>query len=310
MKIDAGNELLIRRYLLSSISDEEREQVEMRIMTDDDFFQQINLVEDDLVEEYLDGALTGEECGRFEEVFLCSPERQHKLRFAKALRAYAANRPQGRSSLVVPEKQAWYRPLVDWFPAGRPALAYSLLAALLVLSSGGTWLLVQTRGLTEQLRVLQAQQRENAAVESRLRALYEKERARADQMAGLQQQGQEQRVPGPSAGAIQQSFTVSPGVLRSAQSVQTLVIQKDTILVELRLDLAQNWKEAYRAVLLSGGNEMLSRSNLKAEEGDKEITVSFSVAAMNLPGGYCEIWLYGSGESDLLQRYTFRVTRD
>jgi hypothetical protein len=310
MRLDASSEFLIRRYLLSSVSEEEREQVETRLMTDDDFFQQINLVEDELVEEYLDEELTGADRSRFEDTFLCAPERQHKLRFCKAMRVYAANAAKESAFQDDPEKHPWFERFVVLFKVPRPVLAYSFIAALLMLSGGGAWMLVQMRGLKEQISGLQAQQQNSAAEESRLRALYDKEHARADQIAGLLQQEREQRVPTPFAAARQPSFTVFAGAQRSAQSSQTLKIQKDAILVELRLDLAQNWKVTYRAELWSGEIEILTRSNLKAEESEKEIAVSFSVPARDLPSGYCLIRLYGSGENEVLEIYSFRVARN
>jgi hypothetical protein len=107
MKLDASSDLLIRRYLLSSVSEAEREQVETRLMTDDEFFQQINLVEDELVEQYLDHELSAADRARFEGTFLCAPERQHKLRFTKALRVYAAEAAKQRAAAVEPVVLPW-----------------------------------------------------------------------------------------------------------------------------------------------------------------------------------------------------------
>ena len=73
MEFNASDELMVRRYLLSSVSEEERDQVETRLMTNDEFSRLIDLVEDDLVEEYLEGALQGKDRSRFEDTFLCSP---------------------------------------------------------------------------------------------------------------------------------------------------------------------------------------------------------------------------------------------
>ena len=137
MKLDASSDLLIRRYLLSSVSEEEREQVETRLMTDDDFFQQINLVEDELVEQYLDHELSAADRARFEDTFLCAPERQHKLRFTKALRIHAANAATAKNTRrFKPVKHPWYEPFFDLFNVSHPVLAYSLASALLLLAGG------------------------------------------------------------------------------------------------------------------------------------------------------------------------------
>ena len=313
MKLDASSDLLIRRYLLSSVSEEEREQVETRLMTDDDFFQQINLVEDELVEEYLDEELIGADRSRFEGTFLCAPERQHKLRFTKALRVHAANAAKAKTSPAHPPKPAWYEPFLDLFNVSRPVLAYSfsaaLSAALLLLVGGGAGMLVQMRGLKEQISGLQAQQQSREIEESRLRERYEKERARADQFAALFQE-QEKRVPTQLAMPSELPFTLSPEAQRSAQPSKPLPIPEGAILVDLRLDLAENWKATYRAVLSSGGEDILTRSNLKAADSEKEITISFTVPAADLPSGHYVIMLYGSSEKETLATYSFRVVRN
>lgn len=310
MRLDPESEILIRRYLLSSVSEGEREQVETRIMTDDDFFQQVNLVEDELVEEYLDEDLTLAERGRFEETFLCAPERQYKLRFTKALRIHAAKTAKERVSHFEPAKPPWHEAVFGLFNVSRPVLAYSLASALLLLAGGGAWMLVQTTGLRKEIYGLQAQQQNSAAEAFRLRALFERERARADQIAGLLLEAQGKRVLTQTAMVSQPWFTLAAGAQRSSHSYQSIDIKREAILVGLRLDLAENWKDTYRAVLLSGEKEILSRSNLRAAVSEKEIVISFSVPAADLPGGYCEIRLYGSVEDEVLETYSFRVIRN
>ena len=309
MRLDASSEPLIRRYLLSSVSEEEREHVETRLMTDDKFLQQIDLVEDELVEEYLDEELVDADRLRFEEIFLCAPERQYKLRFTKALRAYAANAAKQRTAQEETLKKRWYEVLVGWFNLPRPVLAYSLASTLLMLVGGGATMLVQVGGLKEQIAELQAQRQSMEAEGARLLAQLETERARAAQNAAMFRQEQGKRAPVEVRTASETWFTVFPGAQRGAQATQRFEIPKDAVLVGLRLDLAENWKESYRVVLSSEGKEILSRSNLRAAVSDREITIRFSVPAADVPGGYCEISLYGSGDNEILETYSFRVVR-
>jgi hypothetical protein len=294
MELDANSELLIRRFLLSSLSEEEREQIETRLMTDDQFFQQINLVEDELIEEYLDGELPDADRSRFENTFLCAPERQHKLRFTKALRAHAANALKEKTPRIDPSRRHWYEGFLDLFDISRPVLAYSLAAALLMLVGGGALMIVQTGGLKGQISGLQAR--------------YEKEHERADQIASLLRD-QEQRAAAQSG--MMSEFTLSPGAQRSAEPTKSLEMPKGALLVPVKLDLAENWKETYKAVLLSSGDrEILTRSNLKAAVSDREITISFVVPATDLPSGNYLIRLYGSGENEVRETYSFRVVKN
>lgn len=75
----------IKSYLLGQVTDDP-EQIEARIMTDDDFFENFLAAEEELIQSYVDGDLTENEKIRFEGHFLISEERQRKLSFARAFR--------------------------------------------------------------------------------------------------------------------------------------------------------------------------------------------------------------------------------
>src|SRR5689334_2996614 len=79
-----GDEQLVR-YLLGQLSDQEAEQVDEASIVDDDVAARLRWVEDDLVDSYANGTLTGESLSRFESHYLASPLRREKVRFAKNL---------------------------------------------------------------------------------------------------------------------------------------------------------------------------------------------------------------------------------
>jgi hypothetical protein len=304
MKPDPDVDHQIRRYLLAAISEAEREGVETRLMTDDDFFRQIDLVEDELVEEYLDKELDAADRRRFEEVFLAAPERQQKLRFTRALRRRAAEAAEQAAR----DKQArrWWEGLLAGLDVSRPALAWSLAAALLVMAAGGSWLVFQVRSQQEQISGMQAQLREKDLVESSLRAQVRQGRG---QIAPPLQGPQNKQVTVGLGVAPSPWITLTGGALRSEQQPPVCKIQTGQELVRLKLDLAENRKESYRAILLGDDREILARSDLKADESETEITISLLIPAADLPGGACRILLYGSGEKDPLEVYSFVVKK-
>ena len=61
---------------------------EQRVMTDSECMRDLHVAEDELVDDYVDGSLSDDQKARFEEHFLCSPERRQKLDFARALQDY------------------------------------------------------------------------------------------------------------------------------------------------------------------------------------------------------------------------------
>ena len=100
---------LIRRYLLGLLAEEQSRHVEERLLTDDEFHEELSLSEDELIDDYLSGDLTPAERESFAAHFLSAPERQRKLSFARALRKYvsapaepAAAPAQGRKLLAWP----------------------------------------------------------------------------------------------------------------------------------------------------------------------------------------------------------------
>ena len=78
----------IRLYLLGKLADSEKEQIEQELLANDDFFEEILIVEEELADEYVAGQLSREERADFESNFLATPERQQNLRFAQALNRY------------------------------------------------------------------------------------------------------------------------------------------------------------------------------------------------------------------------------
>jgi CHAT domain-containing protein/tetratricopeptide (TPR) repeat protein len=91
-----NEEEAIKQYLLGRLSEEERTALEERLLTDDDFFERLNLAEDELIEEYLAGALPAGDRERFVSHFMGAPERQRKLGFSMALRKYVTTRTLAR----------------------------------------------------------------------------------------------------------------------------------------------------------------------------------------------------------------------
>lgn len=75
----------IREYLLGKLSETEQEQVEERLMVEDDLFEEFEILKDELIEEYREGQLTPKERESFKDGFLSSPEGRKREAFALAI---------------------------------------------------------------------------------------------------------------------------------------------------------------------------------------------------------------------------------
>ena len=72
-------------YLLGRLSDEEAQRYDERSIADDEFVWRLRDVENDLIDAYVRGLLTGETCRRFTTVYMASPRRRERVMFARSL---------------------------------------------------------------------------------------------------------------------------------------------------------------------------------------------------------------------------------
>jgi len=87
MPDDPSSEALLVRYLLGDLPDQQQAEIEDRALSDPEYLRNIQAVESDLIDEYVRGALSQSDRGRFEQRFFASAERRRKVDFAKALAA-------------------------------------------------------------------------------------------------------------------------------------------------------------------------------------------------------------------------------
>jgi hypothetical protein len=77
---------LIRKYLLGDVSEVECEQVEMAFLIDRDFHQRVDIVETELIDDFIDAELSDVETAKFLERQTRTPEQRSKIRIAAALK--------------------------------------------------------------------------------------------------------------------------------------------------------------------------------------------------------------------------------
>lgn len=152
----------LKEYLLGQLTPERGAPLEERLLTDRAFYEELSAAEDELIDLYLEGDLDAADRAAFESHFLSAPERQRKINFARALRRYVATEaaapaeavedaadPQAEAPPEAPPPELGPTPLRrNRFPmlfARRPALAFSLAAALLVSVAAVSWLAVGRR---------------------------------------------------------------------------------------------------------------------------------------------------------------------
>ena len=79
----------LRAYLFGTLDGDHKTQFEERILTEPDAYEELLLVEEELIDQYLAGDLSTVEQQQFESHFLITAERQKNLRFGQLLQQYA-----------------------------------------------------------------------------------------------------------------------------------------------------------------------------------------------------------------------------
>jgi CHAT domain-containing protein/tetratricopeptide (TPR) repeat protein/anti-sigma-K factor RskA len=148
MNLSHDDELRVRSYLLGELAQEEARRLDERLLREEEFVEQVLLIEDELIDDYALGDLSPEERERFEKHFLITPKRRRKLMMVEGLRerapvvaAEATVKGRGEEPAAVTEvsgvrtaaRPPW------WGPLFAPRWKVAAFAALLVLAVIGVW---------------------------------------------------------------------------------------------------------------------------------------------------------------------------
>lgn len=305
----------LRRYLLGALPPDETERIDELSIADDDFAASLGAVENDLVDAYVQGELSGDSLERFRSSYLSSPLRREKVTFAQSLHSVASGRgSSGRE--FVPAKPGSLWPALAVFP--RWALAGGLA---MVLAAG--FLLVENLGLRNQVKQATAdrqalQQREHdlqatleeqhamdAATASELERV-RKSLAQLENSAARQAQSALSSLPVSVA-----AFVLSPQ-LRGGAKITDLSLPAGTTRVDLRLELESNDFPQYRVALksLKTGQIVWHSGELKAESKGQDSTVRISLPANLLKHEAYLLQITGSqpkGAAEFVSSYVFRI---
>ena len=102
----------VRRWLLGLLPQAESQSLEERFITDAALYEELFIIEDELIDDYLTGKLTVDERAAFESYFMNSTERQKQFRVANALRAFIDDSKQPIAKQPVIRAGVFRTPLV------------------------------------------------------------------------------------------------------------------------------------------------------------------------------------------------------
>ena len=282
------------RYLLGDVTEEEQLRLEQQFFTDDESYQQLLALEDELKYEYAQGGLTPQQRKTFEKRFLVTPQDRQKVEVAAAVLSKSYEVAKARKRSAFKEK------LTAFFTFRSPAMQFACGAAALLLL-----LLFQTVRLQTRTGELEAARKQTEAQteaqrqqQEQLRQELAKEQTRRTELE--KQLGNHQTPPTSFL-----SFVLVPGLVRDADGPKRLVVPPDANEAHFQFEVKS--KAAYKNY----------RAELQTVEGDQIFGQNISrpeliVPARFLRAGDYMVMLKGAnpqGEMETLGEYYFVVVR-
>lgn len=280
-----SDEQLIR-YLLGALPRDEAERLDECTIADDELAARLRHVEEDLVDAYAAGTLTGERLHRFESFYLASPRRRHKAAFAKALRhSVAPIRPSNEPSR---------------------AFRWALVAAAVLTLVAGL-LFVQNLSMRRELR--DVQQRTILADERATNAAQELQVERAA-VAAAKRALADARAPQPPATFALVLLPQNRGVA----SIPTIALPSDAPSVPVDLALERSAGVSYTVALRDPATNLTvwSSPTLRRRRGGQNAVVPVSLPAALLKAQHYALDLFEprpGNEPEFVSSYAFEVVR-
>jgi anti-sigma-K factor RskA len=333
MKRHSDSEALIVNYLLGALPEAELERFERRFLEDETLFEELQEIEDELIDDYVSGTLSGEQRTLFEKYFLRSAKRREKLEFARALTEHAriwknesatAAHDQSQSAessaadgKVLPFKR-WSQPVPAWRQWAAVAAVVLIAVALGVL-----WL--RNRELRRELIAADA---DSARLRQQAEGLSARAADTAAQLSAEQQQTQELEeqleklqktisANGPrkvvTSAMLGVEYFFRGGRGDDQKKVRTFAIPDNAGVVRLGLEFEKSRFEIFKITLRrKDGGTVWTRGGLKPRVVADKQSITLAIPAETLPAGNYEVLVSGvpsDGPVESLGRFFIKVER-
>lgn len=303
MKENPLEDGLLRKYLLGELSQEEADEIERRLISDDELFVLAEAVEADLLAASARGELAPAERERVLKRLASSPQGRERLALARALNATADKELREAGSVVR-------------FPDRKPALRWAALAASLLAVAGLSWFMVEDSGVHDEAPLLTSEapapanpippkQEEQPRVPQARTAEPAPDRvAREDR----------QPAPEPSQPLKRVAFQLALAVQRGEGSVDKLELSRDVDIVEIQLDLEGFQDlESFDVALRNRENATIwQQTGLRPQAQDLGPVLVFEVPAERLASGWYEVQVQGvaaGGEREELSPLEIEIVK-
>jgi len=296
-------------YLLGRLPEDEAVHLDELSITDDGFASRLDGAENDLVDAYVRGELSGETREHFRSFYLSSPKRQEKVRFAETLLA-RERRAAMADAKPNADRDRSIRVELGGFPKQRPRGFFQLIpqwgfaaAALLLLFTTAS-LLMQNRRLNAQIRQSEAERARLAETQQELEKKLQQSAAAT--AAETHQSTASSKIPIVSVPA----FVLAPA-LRGAGSITTITVPAAAKQIKVTLQLETDDFSQYRVTLKDPVTDHpIWRSGeirAQATHDGKSASVLFSIRPLRQQNYTFEVsGITSRGTSEFISSYPFK----
>jgi len=305
----------LRGYMLGELTELEQQAYEGRLLSEDERFREVEelaeVVQDEVVEDYLAGELSETQRRAFERYQVVCPKIREMRLVQEALRRYPKR--QVRRRTLSERLRLWFQPALHPAPALAGALTFLLIA-------GGVWSVREFGQLSRKLD--QASLRSStlsSKVESLQREL-DQERRDHDALSqglvaarsGVERvpQTEQSFAPRETAGIL--SFVLLPGLERSSGEAARIALGSGQNVLELKLDIGLDEYVSYQATVFNSASEMImEQQHLSAVHIADRVYVLVHLPRPILRDDDYLVILHGvnrNGNVEMLDRFSFRLT--
>lgn len=259
----------LRGYFLGSLTDAETEEVDLRVIDDADFSNEVAAAETELIEDFLESRLTGNELQLFNSQYLISPAREDLIREIALLRREATRLRISGAEGKTDQVRTW-----GW--AVRLMVAIGTATALILAA-----LILWPSIWSEQLTPLESE------------------------YVSINRQNQD----GLSAFDVDSTFNLLPIILRANGGVPTKSAGQTSKEFLFRLALPSSETEAgrYNVRIERGTTHVFTQPGLSNVQNSAGRELRFVVPTAVLPRGQYQIMVENAQTNGELGNYPFAV---
>ena len=301
-------------YLLGSLRQDQTERLDELSIVDGDFAARLDAVENDLVDAYVRGKLSGDTLQKFRVRYLSSDKRREKVRFAESLYLFEGKhftKATANGELALGPGLWTSFAFPRWIAAGALAMLLAisfLFVNNLQLRNRMSRANADREALLQRERDLQAKLDQVHASDAKVAT----ELAQVQKSLAELEQASSNRNPRSSFAPLGvAAFALSPQ-LRGASQMPQLSLPPGTTRVDFRLDLESNDYPQYQVALKSLRADQIvwQSGKLKAETKGQRSAVLVSMPAGLLKPETYQLEITGSpssGEHEFVNSYVFRI---